>query len=176
MSHHGFKPRRLLRVLAVALASLAALMAVTPAAQAYENVQFESIKYRGYCLDSNAAGDVYMNPCNGNNNYQRWLMTWTGTRSYDGHEQVRLRNAATLRYLMQWRVGYPALQTGPLGGVNSNRAVVDGVGTSWSDVRLRASHFDSTAGQGDLCAHAIQPSVAVSFNCNNTDEQRWQKR
>ncbi|MFE9256388.1 ricin-type beta-trefoil lectin domain protein [Streptomyces sp. NPDC006879] len=31
------------------------------------------------CLDSNAAGKVYLNPCGSNNNYQKWWETKTST-------------------------------------------------------------------------------------------------
>ena len=30
----------------------------------------------GYCLDSNSAGSVYMNPCQADNQYQQWRYIW----------------------------------------------------------------------------------------------------
>ncbi|SDJ03717.1 hypothetical protein SAMN05192558_10438 [Actinokineospora alba] len=177
MESNRFIRRHLLRGLAFVVASITTLVVVAPAAQAYDNGQFEFLydngARSGQCLDSNFAGDVYTNPCNWDNQYQRWLVTKTNTTSaIDGHQQYRLKNAATNLYLTQYRVNGPVVFTAPFGSFSSDYQKIDGVGSSWANVTLRSSHSNATNMAPPICVTRYSNAQVYSADCGQPN-QHW---
>jgi hypothetical protein len=69
---------RLLRlaVIGVLLVAGSTSVAASPASAADATFQIVNME-AGWCLDSNFDGDVYINPCQASNPYQRWFI-WNG--------------------------------------------------------------------------------------------------
>ncbi|MEU4196962.1 RICIN domain-containing protein [Kribbella sp. NPDC026611] len=63
---------------AIACSVVVAGLIIGTAAPASAGLDYNQIgNDEGYCLDSNAAGDVYLNPCDPRNPYQQWHI-WNG--------------------------------------------------------------------------------------------------
>jgi hypothetical protein len=155
--------RRVRRVLSIVVATVLGMSLLSPAAQAAWNGMLESMQYRGRCLDSDFAGNVYMKGCDWNNPHHRWLVEFTGTTSH-GYDEVRLKNSATNRYLTQWRPLGPALATQPRSGSQSQ--VFAGMGSSWSWVSLVTTDPAAVAYRDYLCVVAHSDSDVSSANWN----------
>ncbi|MBY8846227.1 ricin-type beta-trefoil lectin domain protein [Streptomyces sp. SP2-10] len=88
--------KRWLTVLLVTLAAVtqqAAIAGDATAASSYVLRGWKNVA-TGYCLDSNAAGDVYTRPCSsGVNNFQRWKVSLTG--AVEDYRFFELQNYAT---------------------------------------------------------------------------------
>jgi len=98
--------------------------------------------HNGWCLDSNARGSVYTNPCagTGQNRYQQWII-WNGgwtknvatgrcLEKADGSTEIRTRPCADVNSLTTWRHwGTPSV-AGWYQSMNGWDCIVTDLGTS----------------------------------------------
>lgn len=170
---------RITKRISVIFVPLLALSLVSAPAQAAPMYgQFRNIQTGG-CLDSNLRGEVYTLPCNSTVLNQYWEVEVTGTRAPDRYYQVRIKNAATNRYLSQfWHVPTnpftaptfrPTLTTQP--NSSGDQAVFDGVGAGWNKVSLRSTKGNRFE---PLCVDSGGIGVAYPHICNGGTWQKWE--
>jgi hypothetical protein len=162
---------------AVATVLIATTLIATPAQAAYVGTGlFESIARPNQCLDSNGT-DVYLNPCDPGNVWQRWVVNTTGARP-NGYDEVTIRHAnSDSRYLTQY---YVQNLVGNVGGLkvavhawnSAARLYFDGAGRGWYDVALQSLNSDTNWARG--CVDAAHPGW--NFGCYSTNDQRWKFR
>ncbi|MEV1062060.1 RICIN domain-containing protein [Streptomyces sp. NPDC050263] len=120
----------------------------------------------GRCLDSNSVGQVYTNPCDQGNDYQRWTVVYKGHSAFD---EVQIVNKATQRCL--YSNDYPSLvlATVPCEGVGAGQTPGAGQvwgadGSGWDNVQLKKRQW---------CLDSNRGGSAYMQDCNGGNYQHW---
>jgi Cytolethal distending toxin A/C domain len=118
----------------------------------------------GRCLDSNAAGSVYTNPCQSGNGYQTWRVIYFGHTDYD---IVQIRDVATGHCL--WRDnGNPIAAPCPADTApNVGGTLWRAVGSSWNLVNLTDPYADHP------CLDSNYAGSVYILGCNGGGYQNW---
>ncbi|MGW2445771.1 RICIN domain-containing protein [Streptomyces sp. NPDC001675] len=115
----------------------------------------------GRCLDSNAAGEVYTNPCQFGNNYQQWQILNLHHGEF-GYDVAQFKNVATGLYLRY--VDYP--QTGPY--TDAQRTYWAGAGSDWQHAALLPQ-----AGGANICLSGDGGGIVWTEPCSGAGYQNW---
>ncbi|MFG2971073.1 hypothetical protein ACGFZS_48175 [Streptomyces sp. NPDC048288] len=121
----------------------------------------------GVCLDSNAAGDLYTNPCQEGNNYQKWVIVYD---SHVNYGQVKIYNVATGRYLW-WAQTTPFTQVYfPSTDPYYQQQIWEAVGSSWDKFQLKDPDWSYGA---HWCLYADGNGDAHATGCNPNGTNLW---
>ncbi|WP_329222385.1 ricin-type beta-trefoil lectin domain protein [Streptomyces sp. NBC_01485] len=121
----------------------------------------------GRCLDSNAVGQVYTNPCQQGNDYQTWTVVYKARMD---HDIVQIVNKATQRCLY-WN-DKPALVLATVACEvswtqdPSASLLWRAAGSSWDNVQLTDIHASK-------CLDSNRGGSAYMHDCNGGGYQHW---
>ncbi|MFI6252227.1 RICIN domain-containing protein [Streptomyces sp. NPDC051016] len=120
----------------------------------------------GRCLDSDASGNVYTNPCQQGNDYQTWTLTFVG---HVGYDIVQVKNQATGRCLYWGNLDgarYPYTSDCFPGAAAYTLMTWLGVGSGWDQVQFKTR-------QEGLCLDSNSSGSAYMLGCNGGGNQLW---
>ncbi|KAA9379658.1 ricin-type beta-trefoil lectin domain protein [Microbispora cellulosiformans] len=111
----------------------------------------------GACLDSNASGNAYTNPCSSGNNYQRW-------NYYSGNYAILFQNYATGR----------CLDSNLSGSAYTNPCSAGNAYQNWQIVNTSGSSFELQDIATGKCLQTDGTGAVFTSSCNvGNNAQRW---
>jgi hypothetical protein len=118
----------------------------------------------GRCLDSNAGGKVYTNPCQSGNNYQNWVVVYDHHTNYD---VVKIMNVATQMYLYWSPDKVFTNQYVPSGTYYYPQLTWEARGSGWDKVAL------ADVDGHNVCLDSNRAGDAYTEICNGGGFQLW---